>query len=344
MKRHRTFACGSADRDSSRELKGDPMPDVVEVDRMDSNSALRSLNVAFVNNLPDAALGKAERQFTRLLTKAAGGPLGRWQRYRCAPAASDAARNRSASPHYGDMNELRRARPDIVIVTGAEPTTTELADEPFWWPLADLLDWAEASRTPVLLSCLAAHAAVLHFDGIRRTPLEQKRFGVFEHEVVSGHEVADGPVRQGFVPHSRWNEVSETVLTSNGYQVLTRSCAAGVDMFVRTGNRSFLFCQGHPEYEPETLLGEYRRDVLRYLRRDREAYPELPIGCFDAAGIELAMAFRRHAEARRDERLGRIFPYDFLAEGLDRSWYLAMADMITCWLHQTGASLPGLTR
>ena len=44
----------------------------------------------------------------------------------------------------------------------------------------------------------------------------------------------------------------------------------------------FLFLQGHPEYEAGTLLREYRRDIARFLRGEREHYPAVPQGYFDA--------------------------------------------------------------
>src|SRR2546429_6417390 len=54
------------------------------------------------------------------------------------------------------------------------------------------------------------------------------------------------------------------------YTTLFRS----VDMFVKELNSLFVFFQGHPEYEATTLLLEYRRDIKRFLRRERERSEE----------------------------------------------------------------------
>ena len=59
----------------------------------------------------------------------------------------------------------------------------------------------------------------------------------------------------------------ERDLAAKGYSVLTRSDEAGVGLFAKDNNSLFLFVQGHPEYEAETLLREYRRDIGRYLRQ-----------------------------------------------------------------------------
>ena len=64
------------------------------------------------------------------------------------------------------------------------------------------------------------------------------------------------------IPHSRWNEVRADALTACGYEILTQSAEAGVDLFVKKKKDSlFVHFQGHPEYSVRTLLKEYRRDI-----------------------------------------------------------------------------------
>jgi homoserine O-succinyltransferase len=79
------------------------------------------------------------------------------------------------------------------------------------------------------------------------------------------------------IPHSRWNDVYEGSLVESGYRILTKSAKIGVDCFVKRHSKSlFVYFQGHPEYEAQTLLGEYRRDIGRFLRREAENYPAMP--------------------------------------------------------------------
>jgi len=54
-------------------------------------------------------------------------------------------------------------------------------------------------------------------------------------------------------------------------------------MFVKERKSLFLFFQGHPEYDADSLPREYRRDVGRFLRSERESYPGMPKGYFDEA-------------------------------------------------------------
>ena len=171
-----------------------------------------------------------------------------------------------------------------------------------------MFDWAERNEVPTVLSCLAAHAGVLHADGVVRRRLPEKRFGVFSHSVVADHPLTRGLPRSLRIPHSRWNELDAKELADCGYQILTASPEAGVDLFVRRRRALFLHFQGHPEYGAETLLGEYKRDVRRFLGGARESYPALPLGYFGAAAETRLTAFRARALQDRREDLWLQFP------------------------------------
>src|SRR5207253_3987293 len=88
---------------------------------------------------------------------------------------------------YFNFHDLWNSRFDAVIVTGTEPCSSNLRDEPYWPVLAELLDWAERNTVSAVLSCLAAHASVLHSDGINRHRLSDKQFGVFASSRVADH-------------------------------------------------------------------------------------------------------------------------------------------------------------
>ena len=181
---------------------------------------------------------------------------------------------------------------DGLIVTGAEPRTANLMDEPYWESLARVLEWARDHTHSTVFSCLAAHAAVLQMDGIGRSKSDDKHFGVFECGRVSHHRLMAGTPSRFTLPHSRWNGISEDELAANGYSVLTRSRGCGVDIFIKQFKSLFVFFQGHPEYEADTLLREYRRDVGRYLRGETETYPSLPRSYFDEDTAQALTALR----------------------------------------------------
>ena len=88
---------------------------------------------------------------------------------------------------YTDIADLGRLKIDGLIVTGAEPNAATLPEEPFWQDLTEIIDWAEANTRSTIWSCLAAHAAVLHLDGIERHRLNAKCSGVFDCTKTGDH-------------------------------------------------------------------------------------------------------------------------------------------------------------
>jgi homoserine O-succinyltransferase len=244
------------------------------------------IRVALVNNMPDAALLATERQFSARLEEAAGEACEVRLDLYALPGVSrgDLARA-SLRERYRWTDALEKAGADAVIVTGCEPRSANLRDEPYWGDFARLVDWAATNTSSALFSCLAAHAAVLHLDGVERRRAGAKLSGVFAFEKVADDPLTagiEGPVRH---PHSRHYGLPPEDLAAKGYRILTRSPQAGADIFLRDflggGTSRFVFLQGHPEYDAETLLREYRRDFGRFLRGEQAAAPACPQGYFD---------------------------------------------------------------
>jgi homoserine O-succinyltransferase len=233
---------------------------------------------------------------------------------------------------YMPLEALWERKHDGLIVTGTEPRAADLKDEPYWGSLTRVLDWAEQHTYSTILSCLAAHAGILHMDGISRQPLTAKRFGVFECARVSDHPLtADTPPRLR-VPHSRWNEIPEEALLKCGYRVLTRSEDAGIDAFIKQRNSLFVFFQGHLEYEATSLLLEYRRDIARYLRGERDTYPELPLGYFDEELVQTLTALQARAMTDRREELLVEFPIEAGVRKAASSWRSSAEVVYRNWL------------
>jgi homoserine O-succinyltransferase len=195
-----------------------------------------------------------------------------------------------------------------------------------------LINWAQTHTASTIWSCLAAHAVAQALHGVRRRRLAEKRFGVFGHRIRPGHVLLEGLRAPLLTPHSRWNELPVEALEAEGFGVLSSSEQTGADLFVHT-RRSLLVCfQGHPEYEPATLLKEYRRDVGRYLRGEQPGWPTLPHGYFAREAVQLIEAFRQRAEAKRDGELLAEFPMAKLASGLEAGWQTAAAAIYRNWL------------
>jgi homoserine O-succinyltransferase len=184
-----------------------------------------------------------------------------------------------------------------------------LKEEAYWPSFSRVLQWAQKNTHAAIWSCLAAHAAVLEMDGIERVRQQDKLFGVLACALESAHPLLDGLPSTLKIPHSRWNDLDEQELTRCGYNVLTRTGSAGVDTFVNQQQSLFIFFQGHPEYESDTLLREYRRDVGRYFTGQSASYPGMPQGYFDAetsaalARMREAASWQRHEDSLREVAL-----------------------------------------
>ena len=262
------------------------------------------IEIGLVNNMPDTALQATERQFTSLLHEAARDDFEvNISLYGLAALPRSEQARTVMRGRYASSATLKRSGADAVIVTGAEPKAADLRDEVYWDELASLVDWARASTVASLWSCLAAHAAVLHLDGIVRQPLEAKCSGVFTFERVAQHPLGDGLPGLVRNPHSRKNALPVAELEAKGYRILTLSPRAGADVFVRPGQSLFVFLQGHPEYDGDSLLREYCRDISRYLRGEQPLYPHSPFGYFDAETERSFRALAVRARQGPDQRL-----------------------------------------
>ena len=78
----------------------------------------------------------------------------------------------------------------------------------------------------------------------------------------------------------------------------------------------FVFFQGHPEYDTDTLAREYRRDVGRFLRGERDNFPATPRGYFNDRATAAAEDFRVRALRGRHAGLIGEFPMSALEPGL----------------------------
>jgi homoserine O-succinyltransferase/O-acetyltransferase len=296
------------------------------------------VRIALVNNMPDAALEDTELQFLDLLDAASGEIPVILQLFSLPKVPRTERGEQHLANFYTGTGELGNRRIDGMIITGTEPRQPNLADEPYWAAMTELFDWAEKNTASTVLSCLAAHAGVLHSDGIPRHPLSEKKLGVFESRKMGGHELlSDAPAGMRF-PHSRWNDVRQGELASAGYNSILCSPEAGVDLFVKKkGNSLFLHFQGHPEYTARTLLKEFRRDVRRYLRGERPNYPSMPLGYFDEAGENALELFREMAQAARSEEMMASFPEEIAGATLENTWRLGAVAIYRNWLRYIAA-------
>jgi homoserine O-succinyltransferase len=299
-----------------------------------------ALVIGLVNNMPDGALKATERQFRELLASAAGNRPYRLRLFSLPEAVRGEASRAYIADNYEKFSSLWSSRLDGLIVTGTEPRTATLAEEPYWGSLTKLVDWAQEHTASTIWSCLAAHAAVYHLDGIGRRKFPEKLSGVFDCARAGAHRILAGAPDVWCIPHSRSNDLPAPALSAARYQILSMSELAGADMFIKEEKSLFVFLQGHPEYDPDSLLREYQRDVGRFLRAEREAYPQMPRGYFDAGTTAALAAFRERALINRHSDLLADFPSVDVHGPVARAWRPHALRIYSNWLSLLAQSRP----
>lgn len=294
--------------------------------------------VALVNNMPDSAFVDTEEQFRRAVSAAPGGDVD-LALYTITEIPRSESLAQVIQSRYRGLDQLWRHPPDALIVTGTEPVQLKLSYEPYWPYLARLLEWAASSVPTTLLSCLAAHANALLFDGIERAPRETKCSGVFPGVLQDRADpLAWGLPEVVRVPHSRVNDVPEAAMIEAGYRIVIGSGDSGAGWAIATRVQDqgrFVLCQCHPEYATLSLLREYRRDVRRYLfGRGAVPYPHLPAGYLSpesARRLEEFALWTQLSDADPRE-LWAAFPFEEVAATVKNTWAEVSRALYANWL------------
>ncbi len=286
--------------------------------------------------MPDQAVRATERQFGTLTNAAAGVVDVRLRLFALERVARSQAAHDYMKTKYEPMSALMEGGVDCLIVTGAQPSAPHVRNEPFWEELAEVIEWAKDNTFSAIFSCLAAHAAVFYLDGIERRRLSGKQVGVFSFSSQGDPLVGErGTVR--LVPHSRYNDLPGADLELAGYDILSDSPVHGVDAFTKSFESQFLFLQGHPEYDADSLAREYRRDLRRFVLRESPDLPARPWAYFPAAAEDELRRMEGQVRLGADcLSLGAIDRIEFLAPQRPR-WRSAAVALYRNWIAETAA-------
>jgi homoserine O-succinyltransferase len=301
------------------------------------------LEIAFVNNMPDAAFHAAQAQFRALLESGAGPQPFNMRLYLMPGVERSEIFKQQLQGSYEDIETLYVRGADAVVVTGSEPRAHDLKDEAYWRHFVRLTQWARSNTVSTLWSCLAAHAAVHVLDGVERVRGAAKTSGVFSFETVGNDWLTLGAPAKILVPHSRYYGLRAEDLERCGYTLSTLSPTVGVDAFSRCEPSVFVFLQGHPEYDVETLCREYRRDVLRFMNREQKTYPEEPKGYFAGETLEALQRVRRSILAGNNDSEATLSEILGTAKYLS-DWSANAVRLYRNWMKLVSAGRTGLRR
>lgn len=294
---------------------------------------IRALHVGLLNMMPDAAFQVTEQQFMRLV----GSSNHIAQFYVHCFTVPGLPRSEGTQAyidaHYESLSSIYADGLDALIITGANVANPRLDLEPFYRPLAEVIGWASENVTSTLCSCLSTHALMKVLHGIDRVPLPRKQWGVYSHRVVAPTHPLLRDINTRFdVPHSRYNAILRKHFVTSGLQILIESDEAGVHAAVSEDGLRRVYFQGHPEYDANSLLKEYKREVLRHFHgeRDLPPFPEHYIS--DAADAILTRYLDEAHAAHASGQPLPDFPEGEVTPLLDNTWRDTARAIFDNWL------------
>ena len=231
---------------------------------------IRPLEIAIVNLMPNKE--ETEIQLLRMLSNT---PLQvRFDLIRTASYLGKHTEQSYLEKFYKTYDDIKDKRYDAMIVTGAPVEKLAYEEVLYWQELRQILDFARRNVYSTIFICWAAQAALYHYYGLDKTNLEEKIFGVYEYEIKKKRVLFKGFDDTFWVPQSRYSTLfREDVEKIPDLEVWADHPETGVNVVTSKDNR-LIFISGHFEYEPETLLREYERDLAKGLN------PNLPVNYF----------------------------------------------------------------
>lgn len=302
---------------------------------------VRELHIGFLNIMPDAAIEATERQFFRRIGESNQIAQFHMRPFTLPELPRGAAAQAHIDKYYEPFEKLAEEGLDALIITGAaermdemiaasgNPEDYAMTTQPFWEPLEKVLDWAWNNVTSTLCSCFASHAILQQRYGQTPVILPEKRWGVYPHRVLDRtHPLVRSTNTIFDVPHSRWNELSRTQFEQSGMHVLVESEEAGVHLATSADGFRIVCMQGHPEYDINSLLKEYKREVKRFHEGERVDYPPFPLHFFN----KKARAVLTEYQDRMISGENLDFPEEIIFDLLDNTWRDTARNMIGSWI------------
>ncbi|MCL2867777.1 MAG: homoserine O-succinyltransferase [Clostridia bacterium] len=260
----------------------------VMTEKRSAHQDIRPLKIAILNLMPHKA--DTETQLLRLIGNT---PLQvEVTLLHTDTYASRHTDSEHLSTFYRTFKQIEDDFFDGLIITGAPVEMMDFTDVQYWQELRDVMDWADARVFSTLFICWAAQAGLFYHYGIGKETLPQKLSGVFGHRLLR----RDCKLTRGFddifdIPVSRHTGLVESdVYACRDLMVLAVSREAGIGLIVSADGRR-VFATGHGEYDQDTLLHEYIRDM------NQGASPEPPSGYFPCDDPQKAPVVRWRGHA-----------------------------------------------
>lgn len=170
---------------------------------------------------------------------------------------------------YSYFSEIKNKKFDGFIITGAPVEKLEFEEVTYWNELEEIMEWTKTNVYSTMHICWGAQAGLYYHHGVRKEILDKKIFGIFKHKVnYNKEELTRGLDDVFYAPHSRYSEVNRKDIENNSnLRILAESKEAGVFIVSSKDSRE-IYITGHLEYDRNTLMNEYYRDLNKGINID----------------------------------------------------------------------------
>jgi homoserine O-succinyltransferase len=237
----------------------------VMTEKRATSQDIRPLKIAILNLMPTKVL--TETQLLRLIGNT---PLQ--VDVVLLHMESHVSKNTAAehlTAFYRTFSDVKDETFDGLIITGAPVEHLPFEEVDYWEELKEILEWKIHNVFSTFHICWGAQAGLYYHYGIPKYHMGKKLFGVYPHKVTKKNvKLLRGFDDVFYAPHSRYTEVRrEDIEKVPDLEILAESPQAGIYIVASKDERQ-IYVSGHSEYDANTLLLEYERDIAKGLDID----------------------------------------------------------------------------
>jgi homoserine O-succinyltransferase len=160
---------------------------------------------------------------------------------------------------------IARSNFDGLVITGAPVEEIPYEQVTYWSECVQILQYARKNITSTLGICWGG-LALAKLLGIEKEMYPQKKFGIFEtHNLERSHPITGEMDDIFWCPQSRHSGIADATMEAERKKgtlnLLAYKKHGGGYTIFESVDRRYLMHLGHPEYEAQRLVEEYKRDV-----------------------------------------------------------------------------------
>ncbi|GAA4070973.1 homoserine O-acetyltransferase MetA [Amphibacillus indicireducens] len=223
---------------------------------------IRPLKILILNLMPDK-----ERTETQLLRLLSNSPLQVSVDFiHTETYQSKNVRKSHLEKFYQTFSEIKDQRYDGMIITGAPVEHFDFEEVDYWDELVEIMEWTKEHVTSTLNICWGAQAALYYHYGITKTMRKEKISGIYSHKLVRPTNKLVRGINDEFkIPHSRHTDSDYVAVEKHDQLTILDSSDQVGPLLIVSNDEKNVMITGHIEYDADTLLREYQRDLAKGL-------------------------------------------------------------------------------